>query len=119
MASKKCLLVDDQEDVLNVVSRVLARHCNLQISAAHNAIEALTLLENASFDILVTDENMPGLPGSALLRTAKNRWPLMRRVLLSADVTSEHIRSGVADAILDKIFNPNLIATKICRLANS
>jgi two-component system response regulator HupR/HoxA len=121
MASK-CLLVEDDPGYRKSVARLLKQYCDLEITEAPDAIRALRILHQNpnQFDILVTDEVMPvGPTGMVLLEIAKERWPVMRRVLLSGFTNSEQVHSGIADAVLDKIFDRRLIATKICRLAKS
>jgi len=91
----------------------------MTVVTASNAIVALQRLHAESFDILVTDEGMPGPSGLHLLKVAKEKWPLMRRVLLTGAANSEQMNSGIADAVIDKIFNSKVIASKICRLASN
>ena len=40
---------------------------------AKSAKEAMEVLENEDVDLIITDENMPGLSGTDLLRVVKER----------------------------------------------
>jgi CheY-like chemotaxis protein len=59
-----------------------------EVLEAASAKEALSRLEAETFDLLVTDHLMPGMSGAELARTARERWPNLRLLIISgyADV---------------------------------
>jgi len=63
------LLVDDEQSLRDVGRRILAS-LGYRVTTAHNADEALALFEQApaAFDIVITDQTMPGLTGYELAR---------------------------------------------------
>jgi CheY-like chemotaxis protein/glycine cleavage system H lipoate-binding protein len=64
------LVVDDDDVVLDAVRKAL-RHDDLEIDTVQSAAEALELLANRRYALVITDLMMPGIDGLALLERAK------------------------------------------------
>ena len=60
------LLVDDDANILHGLARVL-RHQPYQLFTARSGDEAMAILRTRSIDVIVSDEQMPGISGSDLL----------------------------------------------------
>lgn len=87
------LFVEDEPDNRLVL---MARFAGkLRCAAAADATQALALLETRRAAVLVSDQRMPGMSGIDLCERVRDRWPEMRRILLTAD--SE--RASAIDAI--------------------
>lgn len=82
------LLVEDHEDSRVVLSNLLV-HCGHEVASAGNMQEALRLLENLRFDVLVSDIGLPDGNGLDLVVEAKKKQPWKKTVALTA-----HERSG-------------------------
>jgi CheY-like chemotaxis protein len=52
-----------------------------RVNVAYSAREALDLLKRRSFDLLVTDQGMPGMTGAELIAIAQKDYPDMAIVL--------------------------------------
>lgn len=64
VAERRLLVVDDDKNVRFVLSQALrALSAHYEILAASDAHEALTLLEQQAFDLVITDINLPGING--------------------------------------------------------
>jgi two-component system response regulator AtoC len=76
------LLVDDEEQVRNVVSRMLQRagYC---VWLAASGSEALSILRTAPVDVVLSDIRMPGMNGLDLAREICRIWPWLRVALMS------------------------------------
>ncbi len=61
---KKILLVDDDPLVLRSVAIILRRN-NLEVTCAASMDEAIKLIEDNTFDLVISDIRMPGLNGVA------------------------------------------------------
>ena len=75
----KILLVDDEEVVRDVISMFL-RHEEHEVETTASAIEALDLIREQNFDLVVTDHAMPGMTGGnfvATLRSAGFELPIL------------------------------------------
>jgi len=66
----RLLLVDDDPKILLVLSRALAT-TKLEVAVAQTGAEALELLGKQSFDVVVSDIQMPGITGLKLLRAVR------------------------------------------------
>lgn len=91
------LIVDDEEVVRLSHLRILASaHCNAEV--AWNGEEALRVMEQRPFDVILLDLRMPGLDGMSVLKTIKERWPESEVVIItgypSIETAKEAVRLG-------------------------
>lgn len=70
VAKKKILVVDDEKDIVEMVSYNLARN-GYQPLSAHNGHDALALAEKERPDLIILDLMMPGLDGNEVTRRLK------------------------------------------------
>jgi len=101
----RILLVDDDPGVIRGLWRML-RHCqpNLQINTAGSASQALAAIAELNYDVVITDLQMPGGGGRAVLEELVAHHPETARVVHSSQLESagkERIRS-LSHAILAK-----------------
>lgn len=66
----KILVVDDNEDQLATLSEILKAMGHSTV-LAESSIEALQLLEQSPFDLVITDVVMPGMDGIAFAKLAR------------------------------------------------
>lgn len=79
------LLVDDEPDILEGLSSYLeATMPGLRILTAPNAEAALVIARKDPVDVVVSDLRMPGMDGLQLLEHIHQRYPLVRRILITA-----------------------------------
>jgi signal transduction histidine kinase/ActR/RegA family two-component response regulator len=71
LAEVRLLLVDDHADTRDVL-RTLFQRVGAEVYDAGSALEALTLLENAKFDVVVSDLDMPLIDGYEFLRLLRS-----------------------------------------------
>ncbi len=74
VAELRVLVVDDDPDARDLVSRLLAEH-RAEVTTAGSAAEAMERISAQSFDVLVTDIGMPGEDGYSLLRRVRSLGP--------------------------------------------
>jgi response regulator RpfG family c-di-GMP phosphodiesterase len=82
-AMHQILVVDDEEVVL-VSLRDLLRREGYQVVTAPNAVEALALLKEQAFSVVITDHQMPMLTGLEFLSQVKQMQPDASRILITA-----------------------------------
>ncbi len=63
----RVLLVDDDPTALGAMRYVLTHRAHMAVTTATGPNDALELLERATFDVVVTDVQMPGMNGLELL----------------------------------------------------
>ncbi len=104
---RNILLVDDHGILLDGLKSVIHEKKNLQVKAtASSASEALQLLNNDQFHLMITDYCMPGIDGLTLVKQVRSIAPSMKIIVLSMIDDPEDIRnmllSGVDGYILKK-----------------
>jgi CheY-like chemotaxis protein len=110
----RLLVVDDDEDTLEALAVVLEdRH---EVATASNGLEALTLLENQSFDAMVLDLMMPIMDGETLIERMRAAAIPVPVVLASAssDISLLAARLGVDH--ISKPYDLSALEAKLVRL---
>lgn len=79
------MVVDDEEYITNSLSYMLEELDDpiLEVSKAYSASEALKLMNNRAYDIVVTDIQMPGMSGIELLQKIHEKWPSCKVIFLT------------------------------------
>ena len=81
-AGRRILLVEDEESVRFALARLLQR-LGFAVTATTNGSEALQLIEQHTFDLVLTDAVMPGMSGPELIRHLRQTRPDLRIILMS------------------------------------
>jgi len=68
--AKRILIVDDEKVFSDYLSQILSRR-GYESKVAHNGEEALSLCEQANYDLILTDIKMPKMDGLELLKNLK------------------------------------------------
>jgi two-component system cell cycle sensor histidine kinase/response regulator CckA len=92
------------------------RERGYKVLEAANAGEALTLLRAADVlvDLLLTDLVMPGgVDGFTLLRVAREEFPDVKLIVVSALISDERDQRVIADAVFPKPIRFNRLLDKI------
>jgi CheY-like chemotaxis protein len=99
----RILFVDDDADSLRVYGTILAS-CGYDVTGALSGVDAIDeLTRDPSFDIVVTDYDMPGIKGDTTLSLIRARWPDLPVILISShDGLDERARDIGAAAYLHK-----------------
>ena len=87
-ARHRVLLVDDDSDFLQLLRTTLKRE-PYDLLTATSARSALEILRKEVVDVVVTDENMPGLSGTDLLAIVAGEFPACGRIILTGHATVE------------------------------
>ncbi|MFQ5860433.1 MAG: response regulator [Dehalococcoidia bacterium] len=111
----KVLIIDDEEDVREILTRWL-RGKGYQCSAAASGEEALELLGREAFEVLLCDVRMPGLSGIEVLGQVKERDPLAVVIMVTAvnqvDTAVAAMQRGAYDYIV-KPFDLGKLASQL------
>jgi DNA-binding NtrC family response regulator len=70
---RRILVVDDQESMRTLLEDML-EVIGYETTLADGGEQALALLSESRFDMVLSDLNMPGMDGTALLRTIKAKY---------------------------------------------
>jgi len=103
----RILVVDDHAAARESVADVL-RHAGYEVECSASAVEALPILQSQSFDVVVTDLQMPGMDGLEFIRQMSHRRLLVQVLMITAHATIssavEAMRYGAFD-YLEKPFD--------------
>jgi len=78
----KILVLDDEPDVRNLLSRILKEE-NYQVSEADTAENALKSIEESTPDLVIADINLPGMSGLDFFKLVKENHPQLPFIFLS------------------------------------
>lgn len=96
---KRILFVDDEPMVLDGLRRMLRGMRNeWDMEFAPGGTEALKILEQSSFNVVVSDMRMPGIDGCELFNRVKDLQPQVVRIILSGHSDKEMILRSVRQA---------------------
>jgi len=119
----KILIVDDEVNLLEVLSDVLRKKGYL-VATAQNGLEALEKLKERYFNIAIVDLKMPKMGGMELLEAMRERYPQTLVVILTGYATIKNavdaMKKGAYDYLV-KPFGPEeilLIVNKIMEEEN-
>ncbi len=103
--SEKVLIVDDEKDFLDIIAeRIRAR--GMDVSTATSAVDALNMVEEESFDVVIMDFMMPALDGFEALKLMKAKQSEVQIILLTGNVSDEKRMEAKALGALDVIEKP-------------
>jgi putative nucleotidyltransferase with HDIG domain len=115
MPAERILIVDDEEPIRDLMCAMLAS-ANYVCTQTESGKEALSLLASGDeFELMLSDLMMPGMDGIALLEAAKERYPDMPVIMVTAvtdvSVALGAIRNGAYDYLLKPFERDQLLAT--------
>ncbi len=107
LARPRVLVVDDEESIRTLTAGVLQAG-GYEAHGAASAEAALALLEERTFDAVITDIRMPGMSGVALHGEIARRWPELARrvVIVSGDVQTEAVTALSREYALPALEKP-------------
>lgn len=122
MEEPRILIVDDDPQVRDLLTQLIARKFKAQVSSVSDGNQALELLRTGGFDLVLLDIKMPGLSGIDVIRLAGKSFPATKFIVVSAydsqEVADEAIKAGAQDYIL-KSHSRQEIELKIKRVLGS
>ncbi|MGA9529961.1 MAG: HD domain-containing phosphohydrolase [Terriglobales bacterium] len=115
MPKERILVVDDEETIREIVSSMLGG-AQFESQQAASGVEALSILESGvEFDLVLSDLMMAEMDGIALLERAKERYPDLPVVMVTAvhdlSVALQALRNGAYDYLLKPFERDQLLAT--------
>jgi len=113
------LLVDDERNMRLTLETIMAGR-GYEVRSAESAEEALKLLGQNEFFMVITDARLGGISGYELLKTVRTRWPNVPVLMITAYATPklavDAIKSGAID-YLAKPFEPDELVHAVGRCA--
>ena len=119
MVKKRILFVDDEPAILAGLRNVFYRdRARWEMSFANGSDEALRLLAEQRYDVVISDMRMPGMDGATLLEQIKRNSPQTVRIMLSGSADKEEVDRATAavDELLGKPCDTRTLRLTIERL---
>jgi DNA-binding response OmpR family regulator len=118
---KSILIVDDDFDIHQLFATALQKG-NYVIEDEYDGLKALSLLQDKSFNLVITDIRMPGLNGLELLRKIREMRPGTRVLVMTAEGTPATVIRSLRDqafGYLTKPFSLNAAAETVALALSS
>ncbi len=109
----KFLVVDDFSTMRRIVKNLLHDLGYANVTEADDGQTALPLLQSGGFDFLITDWNMPGMPGLDLLKAVRkdSKLAAMPVLMLTAEAKREQIVEAAQAGVNGYVIKPFTAAT--------
>ena len=105
MAEYRVLLVDDEEEFVSALSeRLMLR--GIEVESALNGEEALALMVEKEFEVVILDVMMPGLGGLEVLRQIKTTHQNTQVILLTGHGATREGIEGMRLGAFDYLIKP-------------
>jgi FixJ family two-component response regulator len=110
------LLVDDEENIVSALTRLLRRD-GYRILRATSGEEGLKMLADHSVGVIVSDQRMPGMTGVEFLSKVREGYPETIRIVLSGytelESVTDAINRGAIYKFLTKPWEDDLLRANI------
>jgi DNA-binding NtrC family response regulator len=101
----KILVVDDEEYMLKLFRKILAKEGH-EVLSADSGVEAVALVKEEAFDLMISDLVMPDFDGMDLLKEIKTRYPDMPFIVITAYGTVESAVEAMKTGAFDYLTKP-------------
>jgi len=113
VTSATVLVVDDNQDAVDIIARLLAQY-GLTAIRAYSGQECLDIVRSRPVDVIVLDVMMPGMDGLEVCRQLKQISPTLPVILLTAKddmpTRSAGMLLGVSEYVVKPVNKRDLIA---------
>ncbi len=97
------LFVDDEPRVTSALKAIFRRE--YEVSIANSGIEALSIMESSRFDVVVSDQRMPGMLGNQFLAQVTKLYPQTMRILLTGFMDKQAIVDSINEGEIYRFIN--------------
>jgi two-component system probable response regulator PhcQ len=99
----RVLLVDDEPNVLEALKRALHRE-PYEVLCATSGPDALMILHSHAVDVVISDQEMPGMRGTEFLSMVRQRFPNTVRFVLTGKATLDVAMKAINDGAVSRFF---------------
>ena len=112
----KILLVDDDDDLRGSLAEQLRLHDDFETAEAATGSEALAILKEASFDIILLDVGLPDLDGRELCQMVRRSGVKIPVIMLTAADTDADTILGLESGANDYVVKPFKFGVLLARI---
>ena len=115
--SKKILVVDDEENIVELVKFNLEQE-GYQVTSAYTGKKALDLIKEDRFDLVILDLMLPEMDGFDICRKIRNKTGINRLPVIMLSAKSEEVDKVLgleigADDYITKPFSPRELLARV------
>ena len=115
---RQCVLfVDDEPAVLDGLKRAL-HHAPFRKLFCQSGFQALEIVDHEHIDIVVADEQMPGMPGSDFLALIRKRHPAIIRIILSGQANLDRVINAINEGRIHRFLTKPTDSAQLLELLN-
>ncbi|MDI1472242.1 MAG: response regulator [Thermodesulfovibrio sp.] len=103
---EKILIVDDEPDMLKLLSMIIREKTPYEVNTTNNPIEAVQLIKDNDFSLVITDLKMPGIDGLQILEEVKKKDEDIPVIIITAYGTIESAMEAMQKGGFDFITKP-------------
>ncbi len=93
-ATPTLLLVDDEQNVINALSRLFRRE-GYRILTANSPAEAFDLLAKNTVQVIVSDQRMPDMTGTEFFSRVRQLYPATMRIVLTGYTDIDSVKDAI------------------------
>lgn len=119
---KKVIILDDEQDILNTLTRYFNRKGKVEIITFTNPIQAVEAIKSNNYDLLLTDIMMPEMNGVEVLKILKDVKPKLPVIMMTAYSTIDRIleceQLGARDYVTKPFISLKDVESKVLDFLN-
>ena len=100
------VIIDDETEILNVLSRFLTRNPNFSVTTYSNPITALNSISNTKVDLVLLDIMMPQMNGLEVLEKLKANNPEQKVIMMTAYSTLDKVLKSHKEGATNYVMKP-------------
>ena len=116
-------IIDEETEILNVLSRFLTRNPNYSVSTFSNPISALGTIETNKYDVILLDIMMPQMNGLEVLEKIKAKNEEQKVIMMTAYSTLDKVlkshKEGATNYVMKPFDSLQLLEKKILEVLES
>ena len=106
MSKKSILIIDDEPEILNLLSRFLGKNPNFSVSTFSNPVSAISEIERTNFDLILLDIMMPQMNGLEVLEKIKSKKENQKVVMMTAYSTLDKVLKSHKEGATNYVMKP-------------
>lgn len=100
------VIIDDETEILNVLSRFLTRNPNFSVTTYSNPVSALNAMGNTKVDLVLLDIMMPQMNGLEVLEKLKVHNPEQKVIMMTAYSTLDKVLKSHKEGATNYVMKP-------------
>ncbi|MBA4366868.1 MAG: two-component system response regulator [Desulfobacterium sp.] len=105
MKKPRILLVDDEMAFADNLMKILSKR-GYDVIVVYNGADAVSMIGEKEFDVIILDMKMPGMNGIATLKEIKKKTPFVEVVILTGHGSVESGIEGMQLGAFDFLMKP-------------